>query len=222
MKTLLCKAILFDLDGVLVNSQTSVEKHWRQWAHQHNLNSEVVLENIHGRRTIETIQQVAPFLSATLEAQRLDHIQASDPSSVVAIEGAIQLLSTLTLDQWAIVTSGSKEIALARLGEAGIPIPSVLISANDVVKGKPHPEGYLQAAQSLNRRPEECIVIEDAIPGIHAAHAAGMVAIAVATTHLASSLQEAEFCIPCLSAIKLLHKKCADIHDEFIEILLDI
>ncbi len=220
MKNIICKAILFDLDGVLVDSGISVERHWRQWAKQHDLDVDTVLAKIHGRRTLETIQEVAPTLPAIAEAQRLDETQASDPSGVVAIDGAAHLLSLLPPDQWAIVTSGSQGIARARLQRAALPIPPILISADEVKLGKPHPEGYLQAAARLGVEPKHCLVIEDAPPGIQAAHAAGIPVVAVASTYPITRLQDAEWRVSSLTALSVSRNGISDTKYETLVIAL--
>jgi sugar-phosphatase len=135
---------------------------------------------------------VAPHLPAEEEAARLDAAEAFDTDGVAAVEGTAQLLQLLPPDAWAIATSGTKDTAMTRLRHTGVPVPSVLITADDVKRGKPNPEAYLLAAARLGVRPENCVVIEDAPAGIRAAHAAGMRVVAVATTHSQAELREAE------------------------------
>jgi mannitol-1-/sugar-/sorbitol-6-phosphatase len=136
-----CDAVLFDLDGILVDSAACVERHWRRWATEHGLDSEAVMRFAHGRPTVETIRLVAPHLPAEMEAARLDAGEAFDTDGVVPIVGATQLVHSLPAEAWAIVTSGTRDTALTRLRHTGIPVPAVLITANDVKLGKPNPEG---------------------------------------------------------------------------------
>ena len=192
MKELECDAVLFDLDGVLVDSATCVERHWRRWAAQHHLDSDEIMRFAHGRPTVETIRLVAPRLPAETEAARLDAGEAVDTDGVVAVEGAAQLVCSLPPNAWAIATSGTRNTALTRLRHTGVPLPSVLVTADDVEHGKPDPEAYLLAAARLNVAPEKCVVVEDAPAGIAAAHAAGMRVIALATTHRQAELEEAD------------------------------
>lgn len=203
-KVLICRILLFDLDGVLVDSIANVERHWGEWARRHQLDTQQVLETIHGRRTIDTIRQVAPRLPAENEARYLDDMQTLDTNGVVATAGAAELLSQLAPEQWAIVTSGPATLARARLRAAKLPLPRLLISGNDVKQGKPHPESYLKAAELMQAEPEECLVIEDSLPGIEAAHAAHIPAIAVGNTHPRNELKSAELWIPSLKLLSII------------------
>jgi sugar-phosphatase len=192
MTELECDAVLFDLDGVLVDSAVCVERHWRGWAAEHHLDRDEIMRVAHGRPTVETIRLVAPHLSAEEEAARLDAGEAFDTDGVMAIDGAAQLVRSLPPDAWAIATSGTRDTAMTRLRHTSLPVPSVLITADDVKRGKPNPEAYLLAAAKLDVRPERCVVVEDAPAGVSAAHAAGMRVIAVATTHSQIELGEAD------------------------------
>jgi mannitol-1-/sugar-/sorbitol-6-phosphatase len=201
MQQFLCDAILCDLDGVLVDSTANVERHWKQWARLHGLDSQEVLALAHGRRTIDTMRAIAPTLATELEAQRLEQASAEDTDGIIAIAGARELVTCLAPSQWAVVTSGSRTLATTRLRAVGLPVPSVFITAEDVTEGKPHPEGYLKAADHLGVSPQRCIVIEDAPAGIQAARAAHMITIAVASSHLPIDLQAAQICIPSLVSL---------------------
>jgi sugar-phosphatase len=192
MTELECDAVLFDLDGVLVDSATCVERHWRRWAAQHHLDCDEIMQFAHGRPTVETIRLVAPHLPAEAEAARVDAGEAVDTDGVVAVQGAAQLVRSLPPNAWAIATSGTRNTALTRLRHTGVPVPSVLITADDVEHGKPHPEAYLLAAARLNVAPEKCVVVEDAPTGISAAHAAGMRVVALGTTHPQAELGDAD------------------------------
>jgi sugar-phosphatase len=183
MRDISCKAVIFDLDGVLVNSTASVEHAWRVWARQHGLSVRDVLAVTHGRRSIETMRLVAPHLATDREAEALNLLQARDTSRDVPVSGALALLTALPAQSWAIVTSGSQVLAHARLQAVGLPVPPVLVTGENVTQGKPDPQGYLKAATRLGVRPEHCLVFEDAPVGIAAGQAAGMRVIAVATTY---------------------------------------
>lgn len=184
--------MLFDLDGVLVDSAVCVERHWQRWAAQHHLDRDEIMRFAHGRPTVETIRLVAPHLPAEEEAARLDAGEALDTDGVVAVQGAAQLVRSLPPNAWAIATSGTRDTALTRLKHTGLLLPSVLITVDDVKRGKPNPEVYLLAAAKLGVRPERCIVVEDAPAGVSAAHAAGMRVVALATTHPQAELAEAD------------------------------
>jgi sugar-phosphatase len=203
MKSIYCEAVLFDLDGVLVNSNACVERLWRMWAQQHGLDIEAILQISHGRPTVETMRLMAPHLCVEEEARTLDRRAASDLVGVVEVVGVSNLLATLPTDCWAIVTSGDHAIATNRLRHVGLPLPQVLITSEDVVHGKPDPEGYLKAAKQLGVSPEKCLVIEDALAGVKAALAARMQVIAVSTTYPASQLSDADASISAMTEIAL-------------------
>lgn len=187
-----CDGLVFDLDGVLVDSAACVERHWTQWARHQGLNPRDVIRTAHGRRPIETIRLLAPHLDVEAEAARVSAGEAEDLAGVREIPGAKRLLGSLPRGAWAIVTSGTGDVARARLDSMGLPVPDVLVTADDVKRGKPDPEGYTTAAERLSIRPEQCWVVEDAPPGIQAAQAAGMHVIAVTTTHAAHDVGGAD------------------------------
>ena len=176
-------ALLFDLDGVLVDSTANVERHWRNWADRHGLDSAALLEVVHGRRAIDTIRELAPHLDADAELAAMVAAETTDTTGITALAGAKELLDSLPPGSWAIVTSGTRAIAEARLRVTGLPTPAVLITAEGVSRGKPDPEGYLAAAHALGMRPGDCVVVEDAPAGIEAARRGGMRCIALLTTH---------------------------------------
>lgn len=203
LKQFMCEAILFDLDGVLVDSTVCIERHWKRWAQRHGVDLQEILTAAHGRRSIDTIRLIAPFLSAESEAQLLEQAEAQDTEGLVTFPGAARLLAALHAQSWAVVTSGSRALATARLHAAGLPLPQVLLTAEDVTSGKPDPEGYLKAAQQLGVLAQHCVVIEDAPAGIQAARTALMPVIAVASTHSPTQLQDADAWIPSLEALSL-------------------
>lgn len=209
MQTLNCRAILFDLDGVLVDSTACVERHWQMWAERHGLRAELILANSHGRRTIDTMRLVAAHLDLNLEQEALwlEEIETRDLAGIVATPGALELVQALPTESWAIVTSATRGMAIARLQAVGLPVPRAFISAEEVSQGKPHPEGYLKAATWLHAAKSDCIVIEDAPAGIQAAHAAGIRAIGVTTTFPGGQLQEADFIINGLHHLSLMITK---------------
>lgn len=196
-------AILFDLDGVLVDSTRSVERQWRTWARQHGLDGDEIMRVGHGVRAIEIVRSVAPHLDAESEVLKLERLEADDHDSVTVMPGAIELLQTIPADRWGVVTSGSRSLATARLKLAGIPLPEVMVTADDVVNGKPHPGPYLKGAGLLGARPVECLVIEDAPAGIVSAHAARMKVIAITSTYKADALSEADAVVESLSQIQV-------------------
>src|SRR5215211_2955018 len=187
-----CEAILLDLDGVLVDSEYSIEQATRIWAERHGLDADQILKGAHGKRAEDVVRDAAPHLEPDAEARELDRIELEDVANVRKVEGAAELLAALPTDSWAIATSGTRAQAIARLRGTGLPVPKILVSAEDVENGKPDPECYLKAAELTGVAPQKCVVVEDALPGILAARSAAMVVIAVATTHSASELSDAD------------------------------
>lgn len=176
-----CQAILFDLDGVLIDSSACIYRHWKEWADAHGLNAQEIMGASHGVRTIETIRRFAPQLDAEKEAALYSAHEAADTLGVVAMEGADRLLTALPEGRWAIVTSCSAELAKARLRQANLPIPRILVTSDDVRHGKPAPEPYLAGAKGLGIAADGCVVVEDALAGIEAGKKAGMRVIAIIT-----------------------------------------
>ena len=198
-----CSAILFDLDGVLVDSTRSVARQWRRWAEENNIDPEKVLAIAHGRRTIEVVRILAPQLDAEAEEKKIEKREADDNDGVTVMPGAAELLKSIPEGSWCIVTSGTRYLATSRLRFFHLPIPRVLVAADDVQKGKPDPEPYLKGAELLKVKPTECLVIEDAPAGIRSAHAGGMKAIALTSTYPAADLQEADVVLKNLKQIQV-------------------
>lgn len=182
-------AIIFDLDGVLVDSTEAVERAWTRWAGERGIDPAELLPVIHGRPSREVIAEYAPDLDPAEEARRLDSMEQVTTSP--AINGAAECMAFAQQGAWAIVTSGDDRAA-GRLRAVGLTVPEVLVTADDVENGKPHPEPYARAAEALGVDPGECVVVEDAPAGIAAAKAAGMRVIAVTTTYGADALGGAD------------------------------
>jgi sugar-phosphatase len=199
---LTCQAVLFDLDGVLVDSTLAVERVWRKWAAEHNVDPEYVMENSHGRRSIETVRIVTPHLDAEQENLAVEQMEINDKEGIVAIPGAPELLSSLPSARFIIVTSATTALAAARLQYAGFKIPERLVSSDDVVEGKPSPEPYLKGAAALGFAAADCVVVEDTPAGIQSGIAAGMRVIALTTTYPASRLTAARAVLPSLVNVR--------------------
>jgi sugar-phosphatase len=197
------KAVLFDLDGILVDSTPAVARVWARWAADHGIEPALAIAQAHGRRSIETIRAIAPQINAEKENLVVEQMEIEDKDGVTAIPGAARLLNSLPQDRFAIVTSATAGLAQARLGYAGLPLPQNLVTADDVTKGKPSPEPYLKGAELLGVEPGDCLVFEDAPAGIASAHAAGMQAIAIPTTYPAAELSEANAIVSSLVDVQL-------------------
>jgi len=185
-----CDAVLFDLDGVLIDSSSCITRHWKEWADRHDLDLSQIMLVAHGLRSGDTMRLVAPHLDIEAEERQYMAMEEIDHEGVTAIEGARQVLAAIPEDSWAIVTSGSSRLARGRLAYVGLPVPNVLVTAEDVKEGKPSPEPYLLGARRLGAAVEECVVIEDAPAGIRAGKSAGMRVIGIAATHTRQALLE--------------------------------
>jgi sugar-phosphatase len=197
-----CSAILFDLDGVLVNSIDSVERQWRKFAARHGLDPQHVIHTAHGHRTVETVHLLMPHLDAATEAAIVERNEIEDTEGLVAIDGAAELLSSLPPDRWAVVTSGTRALATRRLAAAELPQPVHMVPADEVTRGKPDPEPYLKGARLIRFEPGACVVFEDAPSGIRAAKAAGMRVIGVPGTYRPSELAMADGLVRSLRSVQ--------------------
>lgn len=182
MPEIQCEAVLFDMDGTIVDSSIPVKRQWRLWAERVGVPFEKVEAVMHGRRAIETMQLVAPHLPQPKTAEDFLIVEALDTEGIVEIPGARAMLEALPRNRWAVVTSAIYDMARSRMRAADLPDVDVLISADRVTHGKPHPEGFLKAAAALNIAPQKCLVVEDSIAGIQAGIAAGMQVLGV-TSH---------------------------------------
>ena len=185
-----CSAVLFDLDGVLIDSTSCVERHWHAWAAKHGLDGDSILKIAHGVRNVETMRLVAPHLDVEQEAADFAVNEVADTGGVTAVEGARDLLAGLDGARWAVVTSCGAPLAKARIEAAQLPMPAALITGSDVGRGKPDPAPYLLAAEVLAVPPGSCVVIEDAPAGIRSGRSAGMRVIGIAFTYSRSDLHD--------------------------------
>jgi len=196
-------AILFDLDGVLVDSTPCGTRIWTAWANQNHLDAAYVVHIGHGRPTVETVRLVAPHLDAPHQAELIEQTEIADVAGLEVLPGARALLAALPPDRYTIVTSGGRRLATTRLHAAGLAIPPTMITANDITHGKPDPQPYLAGAAALGFDPRTCLVFEDAPSGIRAAHAAGATVIALPTTYPREELAASDLIIPSLAAVSV-------------------
>ncbi|GHC42893.1 HAD-IA family hydrolase [Streptomyces cinnamoneus] len=188
-------AMLLDLDGTLVDSYPDAEQCWGEWAESVGVGDRFDLARYYGQKRHDIVRDLLPHLSEEEIAAHAEHVRLAEreyTSRVVALPGALRLLSALPPARWAIVTSNDTEVAKARLTSAGLPVPEVLVSADDVGHPKPHPEGFLLAAQRLGVAPSTALGVDDSPIGLAAARAAGMTALAVRFRHDDASLRDAD------------------------------
>jgi sugar-phosphatase len=186
-----CRGVLFDLDGVLVDSTPAVARVWKKWAARHGLSPEEVVKRAHGRPSIATIRELLPQVNAERENRIVERAEIEDIEGVVPLPGAQELLRALPPERWTIVTSCTRPLAEVRLRAAGLKIPGKMVTCSDVERGKPHPEPYLKGAAAVGTNATDCVVVEDAPAGIRSGKAAGSKVIALRTTAVEEELREA-------------------------------
>ncbi|MEU5881762.1 HAD-IA family hydrolase [Spirillospora sp. NPDC047279] len=198
-----CAAVLFDTDGTLIDSTPLIERAAHHWAAEYGIDPVEYLEGSHGRRTSDRIAEFLPPGEVRAATERLDGLEAEllGEGGVVALPGVVDLLTTMNGLPWAIVTSMDRGQFEARTRIAGVPLPEVVITADEVTHGKPDPEGYLLAARKLGVPPAGCVVVEDAPAGVAAGRAAGATVIAVTTSHRPGDLAGADLVIPDLTRV---------------------
>jgi len=199
------RALLFDMDGTLVDSTAVVERAWRRAAAKWSVDFESLRRRMHGRRAVDIMRDLLPPEASTqldAEVAAIDEVELTDTDGIVAVPGAAALLATLPADGWALVTSARPELATARMRAADLPLPAAMITSATVTRGKPHPEGFLSAAERLGVAPNEALVLEDAPAGLAAGRAAGCQVVALATTVESESLADVDW-IPDLAVLRL-------------------
>ncbi len=192
-------AVLFDLDGVLADSQVSIEKAWRKWASHVGLSWQTLAPFVPGRKAIDTIRAAVPWpvddAWIAVAASEVNRLQTVDSEDNAAFPGVCEFYRSLPLESVAVVTSAPRALAIARLERRGLAVPNVVVAAEDVRNGKPHPEGWLTASSALGVRADACLAVEDAPVGVTSASAAGMRVVALATTHATAALEGANWIV---------------------------
>ena len=172
------------MDGTLINSIPATERVWSRWALKHGLDVATFLPTMHGVRGIDTITRLGlPGVDPVAEAKQVEREEIEDVEGVLPIPGAIAFLSALPAGRWGIVTSAPVALAHRRLAAAGIPLPTVIVTADDVTRGKPAPDGYRLGAERLGFDPADCLVFEDVPAGILAGEGAGAHVVVMTATH---------------------------------------
>ncbi|HMD06159.1 MAG TPA: HAD family hydrolase [Candidatus Acidoferrum sp.] len=205
MISIQCSAVLFDMDGVLVDSTPAVARVWTSWALEHGLVPDEVVRKAHGRPSLATIIELLPHGDHDAENREVERREIEDISDVVALPGALDLLQAIPEARWTIVTSASRRLAEVRLRAAGLPVPRHLVTASDLQRGKPFPDPYLKGAKVLGISPADCVVAEDAASGVLSGKAAGARVLGLLTTSTEEELLSAGAdCIAAdLSALSL-------------------
>jgi mannitol-1-/sugar-/sorbitol-6-phosphatase len=205
MTQISCNAMLFDLDGVLIDSTHVVTRVWREWAQEHGFDPEEVVHQAHGRPSLSTVRHFLPNADHEQENREVERREMADVEGIVVWPGTRELLAALPADRWTIVTSCTRALAEVRLRAAGLLIPPRLVTSNDVKNGKPDPEPYIKGATVLGFRPQDCVVVEDVPAGIRAGKASGARVIAFQTTLPDSELRKAspDWIVKDCSAISL-------------------
>lgn len=189
--TVECKGLLFDMDGVLISSIASVNRCWTRWAEHYGVPNAEHLQIAHGTRAVEIMKAFRPDFSEQqlVDGLRLiEDMEIADVGDLEVLPGVRTLLESLPADRWTIVTSATRRLMLGRLKAADLPFPAELITGDDVVQGKPHPEPYRKGARVLGLAPEQCVVVEDAPTGVGSGKAAGSRVLGVLGTHSESEL----------------------------------
>ena len=209
-------ALLFDLDGVLINSTPAVARVWRRWALEHGFDPEEVVGRAHGRPSLTTVREYLPNADHEAENREVERREIADLEGVVPLPGALELLASLPADRWTIVTSCTRPLAEVRIKAAGLPLPEKMITSNDITMGKPHPEPYLKGAAVLGFPAAQCVVFEDVPAGVRSGKAAGARVIAFTTTYQESAVREA--------GADWILRNCADVHvtDQTPDLLLQV
>ncbi|MGC1107985.1 MAG: HAD family hydrolase [Candidatus Acidiferrales bacterium] len=200
-----CRGLLFDMDGVLLDSTPAVARVWHQWAIEHGFNPEEVVRAAHGRPSLTTIREYLPGSDYETENREVERREIADLDGVAPLPGATELLQALPPERWSVVTSCTRPLAEVRIRAGGLPRPRFLVTSNDIENGKPAPEPYLKAAELLGFAPADCVVIEDAPAGVHSGKAAGCRVIALCTTMPEADLRSAgaDWLVKDCSAITL-------------------
>ncbi|MGO9323474.1 MAG: HAD-IA family hydrolase [Terracidiphilus sp.] len=198
-----CKAILFDMDGILISSIGSVERSWTQWAILRGVDPALARVTAHGRRAVEAIAKLRPDLDSNAELKVIENLEIADNEGLTILPGVLELLAALPANRWTVVTSATERLTRIRLALGGIPVPEELVTADQVTRGKPHPEPFLAGAALLGVAPTDCLVLEDSSSGAEAGRAAGCTVVATTFSHPAESLNAAHYLVRDLTGIRV-------------------
>lgn len=206
------RGVLFDMDGVLISSTGADERCWIRWARYHGMEGTFSPESTHGRRAVDTLRVLRPNLDPVVELRRLEDYDAEDHSGLVVLPGVEKLLASLPADRWTIVTSATVRLLEGRLRHTGLPIPKLLVPADHVAHGKPHPEPYLTGAKLLGLSPADCLVVEDSPAGVASGKAAGSRVLAVLSSHTREQLRGADWYVRSLDQVGAVLRQDGMLH----------
>ncbi len=191
------------MDGILISSIGSVERSWTKWAELRGVDPALTRRTAHGRRAIETIELLRPDLDAEADLRVIEDIEVADNEGLAVLPGVAGLLAAVPPDCWAVVTSATERIARVRLAASGIPLPSRLVAADHITRGKPHPEPFLAGAALLGIAPVDCVVFEDSASGAKAGRNAGCTVVATTFSHRAETLEAAHYVVRDLTSVSV-------------------
>lgn len=196
------EAVIFDMDGTLIDSTPAVVRSWTRWASERGITAEE-LAGFHGVPAASIVAALVPEADREEASRRIDELELADVEDVVPLPGSVDALSDPPAERVAIATSCTRPLALARLAASGVPVPAVVVTVDDVERGKPAPDPFLLAAERLGVDPARCLVVEDAPAGLEAARAAGCATLAVTTTTPAADL-DADAVVGTLADVRLV------------------
>lgn len=191
------------MDGVLLSSIGSVNRCWREWCRLTGVPNWQSFEVPHGQRAIDIIRAANPDVDAEKGLQLIEDLEIADMDDLKILPGVAALLKSLPADRWAVVTSATRRLTIARMEQAGLPVPNNLVCAEDVIHGKPDPEPYRKGAELLGAASADCIVVEDAPAGLGAGLAAGSRVLAVLGTHTREEMARATWIVDSLEEVQV-------------------
>lgn len=198
------------MDGILISSLGSVERSWTKWAQMRGIDPEYACRIAHGCRAIETVARLRPDLDSEAELKLIEEIEIADNEGLTVLPGVAELLAALPPERWTVVTSATERLARVRLEVGGIPMPRQLVTADQVIQGKPHPEPFLAGAALLGLAPGDCVVFEDSSSGARAGQAAGCTVVATTFSHPVETLDAAHYLVNDLTGVRVVIPESGD------------
>lgn len=198
-----CQGVLFDMDGILISSLGSVERSWTKWARMRGIDPGYAIGIAHGCRAIETVARLRPDLDSEAELKLIEDIEIEDNEDLTVLPGVLQLLHALPGNRWTVVTSATDRLARVRLAAGGVPVPQRIVTADQVTRGKPHPEPFRTGAALLGFCPEDCVAFEDSSSGAQAGRAAGCTVVATTFSHPIESLDAAHYLVRDVAGVSV-------------------